>query len=200
MKKWISILTLSCLLFLSACAATDTNKLTIPELTARETQILETAADTAFVFNYTTDQNYTGISLWVEKYEKGRKVAEPISQLTSPLPGESTKGSIVMTVTKTLEEELLFSASVSDTNGTVSISNQEALENMGDMATLWNTNPQQGLLLSDDMLLAGIIYTSALQGVSTSALSADFYEQKEGYLDELKEYEVVYILRASFEK
>ncbi|PID14729.1 hypothetical protein CSV63_11595 [Sporosarcina sp. P34] len=200
MKKRMSIALLSCLLFLSACAATDTNKLTIPELTDREKQILETAANTAFVFDYTADQNYTKVNLWVEKYKKGKKVAEPISELSTPLPGESTKGSIVLTVTQTLEEELLFSASVSDAKGSASVSNQEELKSMDDMATLFNTNPQEGLLLSDNMLLAGIVYTSTTEGSPTSTLSSDFYEQKEGYLDELKKYDVVYVLRASFEK
>ncbi|PIC69970.1 hypothetical protein CSV77_10830 [Sporosarcina sp. P16b] len=200
MKKWMSIALLSCILFLSACAATDTNKLTMPELTDREKQILETAANTAFVFDYTADQNYKKVTLWVEKYNKGKKVAEPISELSTPLPGESTKGSIVLTVTQTLEEELLFSASVSDAKGSASVSNQEELKSMDDMAILFNTNPQEGLLLSDNMLLAGIIYTSTTEGSPTSTLSNDFYEQKEGYLDELKEYDVVYVLRASFEK
>ncbi|PIC57540.1 hypothetical protein CSV80_08090 [Sporosarcina sp. P12(2017)] len=200
MKKWMSITILSCLLFLTACAATDTNKLTIPELSDREKQILETAANTAFVFDYTADQNYKKVTLWVEKYEKGKKVAEPISELSTPMPGESTKGSIVLTVTQTLEEELLFSASVSDDKGAASISNQEELKTLKDMATLFNTNPQEGLLLSDNMLLAGIIYTSTTDGSPTSTLSSDFYEQKEGYLDELKEYDVVYVLRASFQK
>ncbi|ARF17679.1 hypothetical protein [Sporosarcina ureae] len=200
MKKWMSITILSCLLFLTACAATDTNKLTIPELTDRENQILETAANTALVFDYTADQNYKKVTLWVEKYEEGKKVAEPISELSTPMPGESTKGSIVFTVTQTLEEQLLFSASVSDAKGAASVSNQEELKTLKDMATLFNTNPQEGLLLSDNMLLAGIIYTSTTEGSPTSALSSDFYEQKEGYLDELKEYDVVYVLRASFEK
>ncbi|PIC76646.1 hypothetical protein CSV74_10170 [Sporosarcina sp. P19] len=200
MKKWMSITILSCLLFLTACAATDTNKLTIPELSDREKQILETAANTAFVFDYTADQNYKKVTLWVEKYEKGKKVAEPISELSTPMPGESTKGSIVLTVTQTLEEELLFSASVSDDKGAASVSNQEELKTLKDMATLFNTNPQEGLLLSDNMLLAGIIYTSTAEGSPTSTLSSDFYEQREGYLDELKEYDVVYVLRASFEK
>ncbi|ARK21904.1 hypothetical protein CSV69_06925 [Sporosarcina sp. P26b] len=198
MKKWTSIMILSCLLVLSACAATDTNKLTIPELTDREKQILETATNTAFVFDYTADQTYTDVSLWVEKYEKGKLVAEPISELKTPLPGESTKGSIIMTVTQTLEQELLFSASVSDAKGSASVSNQEELEELKDMASLFNTNPQEGLPLSDNMLLAGLIYTSTTAGSPTSALSSDFYEQKDDYLDELKEYDVVYILRASF--
>lgn len=200
MKKWTSIMILSCLLVLSACAATDTNKLTIPELTDREKQILETATNTAFVFDYTADQNYKKVTLWVEKYKEGKKVAEPISELSTPMPGESTKGSIVLTVTQTLEEELLFSASVSDAKGAASVSNQEELKTLKDMATLFNTNPQEGLLLSENMLLAGIIYTSTTEGAPTSTLSSDFYEQKEGYLDELKEYDVVYVLRASFEK
>ncbi|PID21263.1 hypothetical protein CSV61_10635 [Sporosarcina sp. P3] len=200
MKKWMSITILSCLLFLTACAATDTNKLTMPELTDRENQILETAANTALVFDYTADQNYKKVTLWVEKYEDGKKVAEPISELSTPMPGESTKGSIVFSVTQTLEEQLLFSASVSDAKGAASVSNQEELKTLKDMATLFNANPQEGLLLSDNMLLAGIIYTSTTEGSPTSALSSDFYEQKEGYLDELKEYDVVYVLRASFEK
>ncbi len=200
MNKWMTGLILSSLLLLSSCAATDTNKLTIPELTDREKLILETAANTAFVFDYTADQTYSEISLWIEKYEQGEKVAEPISELTTPLPGESTKGSIVMTVTQTLEQELLFSASVSDANGFASVSNQEEIKVLKDMATLFDTNPQEGLLLSNDMLLAGLIYTATSENIPTSTLSMDFYDQQEGYLDELKEYDVVYLLRASFKK
>lgn len=200
MNKWMMGLFLSSLLLVSSCAATDINKLTTSELTDRENLILETAANTAFVFDYTVDQTYSDISLWIEKYENGKKVAEPISELTTPLPGESTKGNIVMTVTQTLEQELLVAASVSDANGFASVSNQEEMKVIEDMATLFDTNPQQGLLLSEDMLLAGLIYTSASEGEVTSTLSADFYDQQENYLDELEEYDVVYLLRASFKK
>ncbi|MDV6378681.1 hypothetical protein ORD22_10685 [Sporosarcina sp. GW1-11] len=45
-----------------------------------------------------------------------------------------------------------------------------------------------------------LLYTETTSGEPTSGLSLDFYEQNEGYLDELKEYDVVYLLRASFEK
>lgn len=200
MKKWVSVPVLLCLFLLTACVASDTNKLTVPELSDRETQILETAANVSFVFDYTADQTYSDVSLWVEKYVEGKLVAEPISELTTPLPGESTKGSIVMTVTQTLDQELLFSASIGDAEGSASVSNQEELEKLENMSVLFDTNPQEGLLLSDDMLLAGLIYTETEAGTPTSTLSSEFYEQKEGYLDELKEYDVVYVLRASFAK
>lgn len=200
MKKRLYLLSLSCLLLLSACAATDTNKLTIPELSDRETQLLETAADKAFVFDYTTDQNYTGISLWVEKYIQGKKVEDPINDLSIPLPSESTKGSIILTITQTLDQQLLFSASIRDSNGTVRVNNQDTLDSIDNMATIWGSTPLEGMALSDDMLLAGVIYTETKEGVPTSDLSQDFYEQKEGYLSALKKYDVVYLLRVSFEK
>ncbi|AXI00803.1 hypothetical protein DV702_14465 [Sporosarcina sp. PTS2304] len=200
MKKIVYALLISCLSLLGACTATDTNKLTIPELSERETQILETAADKAFVFDFTTDQNYTELSLWVEKYEKGKKVEDPVNDLSSPLPGESTKGSIVFTISQTLDQQLLLSASIRDADGTVRINNQEKLASLDHMATLWGTTPLEGVTLSDNMLLAGVIYTDTTSGKPTSGFSQDFYEQKENYLDELKEHDVVYLLRVSFEK
>lgn len=200
MKRVVWIISLSSLLLLTACAAADKNKLVVPDLSVRETQLLETAADKAFVFDYAADQNYTGISLWVEKYEKGEKTEDPINELSIPLPGESTNGSIVLTIAQTLDEQLLFSASISDREGSTAIHNQDKLGSLDHMSTLWGANPQEGLLLSENMLLAGVIYTETAEGEPTSSLSSDFYEQQEGYLDELKEYDVVYLLRASFEK
>lgn len=198
MKKRMYLLTLSCVLLLGACAATDTNKLIIPELSERETQILETAADKAFVFDYTADQNYKEISLWVEKYENGKRTEDPINEFTTQLPGETTHGSIILTISQTLDQQLLFSASIHSVDGTARINNQATIDSLDQMVTIWGANPQQSLPLSNDMLLAGVIYTVAEAGESTSTLSADFYEQEAGYLDELKAYDVVYLLRVSF--
>lgn len=198
MKKTIGLLGLSCFLLLGACAATETNKMTIPELTDREQLLLENSADFSYVFDYTTDQNYSTASLWVEKYEKGVKTDELISQLSMPLPGESTNGSVILTVKRTIDDKLLFDASISDLNGSASIYNEEELPKGKDMATLWNSNPQEGLPLSDNMLLGSLVFVNQPEGTPVSALSADFYEQKDGSSSELEKYDVVYLVKASF--
>ncbi|EGQ26275.1 MULTISPECIES: hypothetical protein [Sporosarcina] len=202
MKKWVGLMCLSCLLVLGACANTDTNQLTIPELTDREKQILGTTSNQAFVFDYTADQKYKDVSIWLEKYEKGKKTAEPVSQFSTSLPGKLTSGGIVFTVVHTADQQVLFFTNVGDTDGFSGIQTQDTMPNGENLAMLWGTNPQESLPLSEEMLLASIIHTSTTEGVGTSSLSVDFYEQKEGYLEELKakEYDVVYLLKASFKK
>lgn len=198
MNKWFVLLCISCIMLISACAATEKNKMTIPELTDRENQLIENTADFSYIFDYTADQNYTEASLWVEKYEKGVKTDEPISQLSTPLPGESTNGSVILTVKKTIDDKLLFDASISDLNGFAGIHNEEALPKGESLATLWDSNPQEGLPLSEDMLLGSLIFTESKEGVPVSSLSSDFYEQKVDFSKNLQKYDVVYLVRASF--
>ncbi|WP_153732821.1 hypothetical protein [Sporosarcina obsidiansis] len=200
MKKQILLLCLSFVLILSACATAESNKLTIPELTDREKQILATSSNQGFVFDYSADQTYTSISMWLDKYEKGKKTAEPINLLSIPLPGKSTKGTMILTLTEINDQQLLFSTSISDTNGSVGTHVQDAKPGGENLAMLWGTNPKENLSLSEEMLPASIIYTDSTEGVSTSSLSSDFYEKMEDHMDELKEYDVVYLLRASFKK
>ncbi|WP_301108777.1 hypothetical protein [Sporosarcina sp.] len=195
MKKWISLLCLSFVLVLSACAATDTNKLTIPELTDREEQIIQTAADQVFVFDYTADQTYSSISLWMDKYEKGEKIGGPLSELSVPLPGESTNGTLVMAV-KPSNDKLLFSASISGAG----LTSEDQLPDLEIKAVMTELNPREGLPLAENMLLGTLIYTDGSEGVIVSSLSGDFFEQKDGYLEKLKEYDTAYLLRASFKK
>lgn len=198
MRKWYILLCISGIMLLSACAATETNKMTIPELTDREQLLLKNSADFSYVFDYATDQNYTEASLWVEKYEKGVKTAEPISQLSTPLPGESTNGSVILTVKKTIDGKLLFDASISDLKGSAGIHNEEALPKGKSLATLWGSNPQEGLPLSENMLLGSLIFVDQPEGVPVSTLSADFYDQKDGSSSDLEKYDVVYLVKASF--
>lgn len=199
MKRWISLLCLGSVLVLSACAATDTNKLTIPELTDREQQIIQTAADQVFVFDYTADQTYSDISLWMDKYENGEKTGGPLSELSVPLPGESTNGTLIMAV-KPSDDKLLFSASISSRDGSGGLTSEDELSDFENRAVMTEMNPQEGLPLSENMLLGTLVYTDSSEGVIVSSLSTDFFDQKDGYLDELKEYDTVYLLRASFKE
>ncbi|WP_153723149.1 hypothetical protein [Sporosarcina cascadiensis] len=195
MRKIILLFCLSSVLALGACAASDKNKLTIPELTDREEQIIQTAADQVFIFDYATDQTYSGISLWMDKYEKGEKIGGPIGELSIPLPGESTNGTLIMAI-KPSDDKLLFSASISGAG----LTSEDQLPDIEDMATLTAVNPQEGLPLSENMLLSAVAYTNSSVGVKVSSFSVDFFEQNEGYLEELKEYDVAYLVRASFKK
>lgn len=183
--------------FLMGCNSSPEpeNALFEVELTEREKAILNTTAEYSFVFGFNLDENYGEASVWVEKYEYGDLVDDGISQMTSEVDGS---GSIIFAVSPVDDNQSMFNFGVTSNGTTASIQNTEMISDNGEnnMATLMAPHPEENIPVSDDMVLAGIYYSS--DDGSMAPPSSDFYTDMEQHIDELADFEMAYLIRSRF--
>lgn len=187
------------LLALGGCDENSAKSNTISEtkLTEREKGILLVAADKSFVFDFKTDKNFKELEVWVEKYEFGKLVESQLPHLSAPI---NKKGSIVYAVTHAGDtDQSIHSIGVTGDGGTGSSEVTEMMEE-GTLAALhsfWGSNsPVEAS--TDESVLAIICYATGEDGMST--LPSEFYNDPEGNLSELEEYDAVYLIKSKFIK
>ncbi|WP_077622948.1 hypothetical protein [Sediminibacillus massiliensis] len=193
MKKWFFIL----LFFALTACDEPTNKLdenTIinAELTEREKVILSTTSEQSFVFDFNMDEHYHQASVWVEKYQSGKLTDDKVSYISTEV---KDKGSIIFASSKSSENsaESMFHISISSDGSTGTVSNTEMMLEK-DTAVTWGTNPD--IDISEEVVLASICLKGDTGAMSS--LSEDFYKDVEGNIGELKEYDVVYLVKGKF--
>ncbi|MGM7635325.1 hypothetical protein [Bacillus sp. Hm123] len=177
----------------SLVACSNDNTISETTLTEREEAILTNTANQAFIFDFNVDDKYKNVNLSVEKYESGKLVGE-VNNISTKIKG---KGTIIFTTSQTMEEsnQALFAVSVHNDGSTSTIWNPETTPK-GELSTVWGSHPLDNTPITDQMVLASICYSSSQDGVS--ALSKDFYDDADKHMNELKDYEVVYLLRGEF--
>lgn len=95
-------------------------------------------------------------------------------------------------------KEETFYLGVGDENGTSSSTISDEVEpTFENMSIVSGTFTEETALDTDETVLASIAYSSDDHGVSS--ISSDFYENPEGSLEELEEYNVVYLLKVAFD-
>ncbi|CAH0184962.1 hypothetical protein SRABI84_01518 [Peribacillus simplex] len=199
MKKIFLSIILSLLsLSLVACKANDPkseNNLSVPELTAREKAILENTAEHSFLIDFNVDDTYKEMSVWVEKYEFGKLVEDEKGRMTT---GVEKNGTIIFTTSKTDEEQdqSMFNISIQNDDGFVSATYPETID--GKDSSVSGSAGQLNINSTNKLAFASICYSSGNEGIRS--LSTDFYGDMDGHMEELKEYDVVYLLRSEFTK
>ncbi|MGE7186089.1 hypothetical protein ACQKKK_19595 [Peribacillus sp. NPDC006672] len=198
MKKIILSIILSLLsLSLVACKVNDPksgNTLSVPELTARENAILENTSEHSFLIDFKIDDTYKEMSVWVEKYEFGKLVEDEKGRMTT---GIAKNGTIIFTTSKTDDDkdQSMFNISIQNDDGTSTATYPEKIEKMD--ASVWGS-PSNFNINTKKLALASICYSSGDEGMHS--LSNDFYNDMDRHMEELKEYDVVYLLRSEFTK
>ncbi|MFJ7931436.1 hypothetical protein ACIQYG_18130 [Peribacillus sp. NPDC096622] len=199
MKKIFLSIILSLLSFsLVACKADEPkseNNLSIPELTAREKAILENSSEHSFLIDFNVDDTYKEMSVWVEKYEFGKLVEEEKGRMTT---GVEKNGTIIFTTSKTDADQKrsMFNVSIQNDDGTDTVTYPETIDEMD--SSVWGSAGKLKINSTNKLALASICYSSGNEGIRS--LSTDFYGDMDAHMDELKEYDVVYLLRSEFTK
>ncbi|MED3910662.1 hypothetical protein P4597_16025 [Peribacillus simplex] len=199
MKKIFLSIILSLLsLSLVACKANDPkseNNLSVPELTAREKAILENTAEHSFLIDFNIDDTYKEMSVWVEKYEFGKLVEDEKGRMTT---GVEKNGTILFTTSKTDEEQdqSMFNISIQNDDGITTATYPETIDEKD--SSVSGSAGQLNINSTNKLALASICYSSGNEGIRS--LSTDFYGDMDGHMEELKEYDVVYLLRSEFTK
>ncbi|MCY8233093.1 hypothetical protein [Priestia endophytica] len=164
------------------------------KLTEREKALLSGTADQSFVFDFNTDDKYKEVDVWVEKYKSGKLVGE-LNRMSTEV---KNKGMMVFSTAKTNEEsnQVRFSISIHSDEATSTAWSPETMK--GDnFSNVSGSNPLDNISIKDkNIVLVSIGYPSSKEGTRT--LSTDFYEDIDSHMNELKNYDVVYLLRCTF--
>lgn len=199
MKKHIvTIFIMMMTILVSACTNSDIkspNSISTSTFTDREQVLVAATSDKAFVFDFNIDDTYKEVSVWVDKYEFGKKVETPIPHISVDV---KDKGMIIFTTLGTNNEnESIFNVTINSDDAMSTSNNAETISNKGleNMASLWESNPLEKNTITDEMVLASILYS---EGKGISSLSSDFYNDLNNHIQELKSIDIVYLLRAEF--
>ncbi|MCM3711113.1 hypothetical protein [Sporosarcina luteola] len=196
MKRLIIIVALL-VVVLSACATNDANSNTISavELTERENAILSTTSDYSFVFDFNVESEYEEVTVWIEKYELGKLVNDRMSSITSQV---EEKGSIIFTSSKAVgsPKQSTFNIGISS-NSSIGSSTRTNTDDLDAMSSVWGNIQGESNSVEGVLVLASICYSS---DGHMSSLNPGFYKNVDDHMNKLEEYEVVYLLKAEFNK
>ncbi|GGA77154.1 hypothetical protein GCM10008025_20970 [Ornithinibacillus halotolerans] len=168
------------------------------ELTDREDAILNTLSDKAFLFDFKVEDDYQGVTVWIEKYESGKFVNE-IGSIGSSL--KEKEGTIVFTTEKNPDEqnEGTYHIGIHTSGGVgTGTGNENFPDNVPNMSTTWGNIMDEGIPINEgELVLAGIGYSdkNSIYGFTTS-----FFENPESHMSDLEQYNVAYLLKVQFTK
>ncbi|MGN7387905.1 hypothetical protein [Sporosarcina sp. SAFN-015] len=183
---------------LSACVTNNakSNTISAVELTERENAILSTTSDNSFVFDFNVDSEYEEVSVWIEKYELGKLVNNRISSITSQV---EENGSVIFATSKAVgRKQYTFNIGISSNNSIGSTSRIETnSDDLDAMSSVWGNIQGENNSIEGEVVLASICYST---DGHMSSLTTDFYQDVDGHMNELEKYDVVYLLKAEFNK
>ncbi|WP_156856027.1 hypothetical protein [Oceanobacillus sp. AG] len=192
MKKLLGILMFILLVgTLSACDDNASNIIAAVDVSDREETILSTLTNQSFLFDF-NNEDYEEVSMWVEKYEQGELVDDQLGYLTSPV--DETGLIIFATKIDGVDEQQTFHIGVGDEDGVSSLTTRD--ENFEFLPAVYGDIPEEKTLHEGELVLADIAYSDDEFGISS--ISNSFYEDPEANMEELKEYDVVYLFKAEF--
>ena len=204
MKKLIfGLIAIVFVLSLTACnnIKTKTNIISETQLTDREKVFLSAGNNQYFVFNFSVDDTYKWVKVWVERYEFGGKASNS-SELSAAL-SENKEGMILAEVSG-FEKMKNNWTIVIDNGGATSIaeSSQEykTVEDTS-YSKVWGTNNSKDISINDnEILLSSICYEYINKSNSISSLTDEFYNNPDENINEIANYDLVYLLKCKFYK
>ncbi|RAS76681.1 hypothetical protein [Priestia endophytica] len=170
------------------------NTISSATLTEREEALLSGTADQSFVFDFNAGDQYKEVAVWVEKYESG-KLVKKLNRMSTEI---KNTGTMVFSTAKINEEnnQARFSISVHSNEATTTGLSSETMKD-DDLGMVLGSNPSESISIKDkNIILASIGYPSREEENRTP--STGFYEDVDSHMNELKNYDVVYLLRCTF--
>ncbi|MGM0835121.1 MAG: hypothetical protein ACQEV7_03120 [Bacillota bacterium] len=199
MKSFFKLISTAMLVFtLGACnneAVSKSNTVSVDKLSEKENAILSTTSDKSFVFDFNIDNENKEVRVWIEKYESGVLVEDKISDLTAKV--EKT-GFIIFTTSKkeVSQKYHIFNIGISSNDTFSSLSTFDTdSDELEKMSSTWSSFPDEITEVNGEVVLASICYSST---GDLPSFTEDFYKDVEAHMNELEEYDVVYLLKTEF--
>ncbi|WP_147554152.1 hypothetical protein [Bacillus testis] len=169
----------------------EKNLVTETKLTEREKTILSSLNDKVFVFDYKLSQPYKKTSIWIEKYDNGKKGSASIGKIsTAP---EKKNGQLIVSLTNMNSNikgmRPAFKLAIGGNGGSVSNATEADEPISLNMSTV---NPKSKIVDGKELILAGFFNGNA-------SLSASIFEDAEKDPGAaLAGYGTVYLVKCTF--
>ena len=199
MKRILALISSVLLCIALAGCQTPQNTITAVRLDEREKLLVSATTDGSFVFDFNVDETYTWLSVWVEQYIFGKKVANPAAKISC---GAQRYGTIVVYMNQTdnaaAHPQMLNFFVQSGTNKYSQLNAVRDIDQtVRDTSARWSPNDKGTIPASGDMVLGCIRFSKA---GTFSELSDEFFRDHKNHLDEIKGDDVTYIIRCGFSK
>ena len=124
-------------------------------------------------------------------------VGDKINHMTTEI---KDKGTLIFATSKTTDSQSLFNSSINSDGSMSSSSSLERITEDGleDVISLSGSNQAENYPIRGEMVLASICYSKGEDGMSS--LSTDFYRDVDRHINEIKDYDIVYLLKCEFTK
>ena len=171
--------------------------LTGTDLSEREIAILSLFSDEYTILDFNQGGAYKEISLSIEKYKSGDLVEEYSSLLIAEI---DQSGSIMFAKSRGDEEgnQSIIYVGIGDQTGSYTSEFEVDPLEVNQMSSVWGYTEDTTVPNNGKVTLASLCYTSNNDRIDT--LRSDFYKDPEGHIDELEQFDVVYLLKAEFSK
>lgn len=205
MKRFAFILLSLIIIVLTVSCSSDMpvtklaiNSVETTKLTEREKQLIAIGNDGYYTFDYRVGDQYNWVEVWVDSYEFGKKVSGG-GGLSSGL-SQDKAGMIVATIKE--QEDQKHTWTIAQILNGSTMFNSFTLENDVNSqscakATQAITEPVS-IDGRDEITLGSICYADQTKPVGIRPLSGEFYNNPEEHLDEIKAYDLVYLIKIKF--
>ena len=171
--------------------ATDTNVISISQLTQREKTLLSLSSDNCFVFDYKVDKSYNWVTVWVEQYDLGKQISKGGVLSTGIVLNKKS----MLVATMNHPDKINFNWSLTASSGTAKFTNTY----QGDLSVkIAGCNPMKQITITNsDIVLASICYK---ESGSFSSLSEQFFKNPTENIKEISDCQLAYLLKCRFTK
>lgn len=106
------------------------------------------------------------------------------------------KDTIIFAISKSAGEQNQSIFNISVNGGTLSYLETIIKDGPEGIMSTWGSNPAENIPIKGEMVLASICYSTAEGGMHS--LPDNLYQDAESHMDELQDYDVVYLLKSEF--
>ena len=206
MKKLLIVLiSMAFLVSLTACSSSKSstnesvNFVSETQLTDREKMFLSIGNNQYFALDFSVDDKYKWVEVWIDKYELGKKAL--YSGNLSVGLSESKEGMILATLRE--QENMKHNWTIAIKNGgaiaTGNFNQEYETDEKYSFAKTWGTNHTKNIMKDDSVItLASICYKEQKNSAIMSSPTDEFYRNPDENIKEILDYNLVYLLRAKF--
>lgn len=202
MKKFVFILVMMLVVpSFTACddtGKTNTNVIADAQLTDKEKILLSVGSNKYFAFDFNVDSKYKWVEVWADRYEHGKKVSN-IGKLATGL--SASKGNMIIAAVEENEKGTSEWTLAINAGGSLSKAetNQEyKVKEDSSIASSMSVNNSKISIGDKEIVLANVCYRVSGEEATFRSLSGEFYDNPEAHMEEIAEYDVVYLLKCKF--
>jgi hypothetical protein len=173
------------------------NKIIKADLTNREVNIINgTGCSKYFMFDVQLVDEFSYVSIWVDKYEYGEMTGTTFGGLGSTLNKESNLLNMMMTTHHFKEEDEKWVITIGGASSSTMVKQK------GNMMSVWQSVEEIEIKDGQETIVAVILNADIHNDERTgmSGVPAEFFMCTENCEEYLKEYDYAYVLKAKFTK